>query len=59
MKQPVKCWECGGHHLRRECPMREHGEGNSCKDPRLSDKLKAENQWENFVEAEGLGLAHS
>ena len=24
MKQPVKCWNCGGHHLRRDCPMREH-----------------------------------
>ena len=23
MKQPVKCWECGGHHLHWDCPMRE------------------------------------
>ena len=35
MKQPVKCWECGGHHLRRDWPMREHEEGNSRKVPRL------------------------
>ena len=56
MKQPVKCWECGGHHLRRACPMREYDEGNSCKVPRLRDELKAENQQENSMEAEGLGL---
>ena len=43
MKQPVKCWECGGHHLRRDCPMREHGEGNSHKVPRIRDKLEVEN----------------
>ena len=35
--------------------MREHDEGNSRKVPRLWDKLKAENQWEKFMEAEGLG----
>ena len=35
MKQPVKCWECGGHHLRQDCPMREHEEVNRCKVPRL------------------------
>ena len=28
MKQPVKCWECGGHNLRWYCPMREHEEGS-------------------------------
>ena len=43
MKQLVKCWECGGHHLCRDCLMREHDEGNSRKVPRLGDKLKAEN----------------
>ena len=59
MKQPVKCWECGGHHLRRDCPMRVHEEGNSRKVPRLRDKLKAENQQEKFVEAEGLGPERS
>ena len=53
MKQPVKCWECGGHHLRWDFPMREHGEGNSRKVPRLRDKLKAKNQQENFMEAKG------
>ena len=59
MKQPVKCWGCGGHHLRRDCPMREHKEGNSYKVPRLWDKLKAENQHENFVEAKGFGPKRS
>ena len=44
MKQPVRCWRCGGHHLRRDCPMREHDEGNSHKVPRRQDKLEAENQ---------------
>ena len=43
MKQPVKCWECGGHHLRWDCPMREHDEGNSRKVPRLRDQLEAKN----------------
>ena len=59
MKQPVKCWECGGHHLRWDCPMREHEEGNSRKVPRLRDKLEAENQQEKSMEAEGLGLERS
>ena len=59
MKQPVKCWQCGGHHLPRNCPMREHEEGNSCKVPRLWDKLKAENQQDKSVESKGLGLACS
>ena len=35
--------------------MREHDEDISHKDPRLRDKLKAKNQQEKFVEAEGLG----
>ena len=39
--------------------MREHDEGNSHKVPRLRDKLRAENQQENFMEAEGLGPEHS
>ena len=56
MKHPMKCWECGGHHLRRDCPMRKHDEGNSRKVPRLWDKLRAENQQEKFMEAKGLGL---
>ena len=55
MKQPVKCWECRGHHLRRDYPMREHDEGNSRKVPMLWDKMKAENQQEKFMEAEGIG----
>ena len=55
MKQPVKCWECGGHHLRRDCPMREHDEGDSRKFPRLRDQLEAENQQEKSMEAERLG----
>ena len=56
MKQPVKCWRCGGHHLRRDCPMKEHDEGNSRKVPRLQDQLEVENQQEKSMEAEGLGL---
>ena len=59
MKQPVKCWECGGHHLRRDCPTREHDEGNSRKVPRLWDKLEVENQQKKFMESEGLGLESS
>ena len=55
MKQPVKCWECGGHNLRWDFPMREYEEGNSYKVPRLQDKMKVENQQENLMEAEGLG----
>ena len=43
MKQPVRCWECKGHHLRQDYPMREHDEGNSRKVPRLRDKLEVEN----------------
>ena len=59
MKQPVKCWECEGHHLRRGFPMREHDEGNSHKVPRLRDKLRVENQQEKLMEAEGLGPERS
>ena len=44
MKQPARYWRCGRHHLRRDCPMREHDEGNSHKVPRLRDKLEAENR---------------
>ena len=43
MKQPVKCWGCGGHHLRWDRPFREHDEGNSHKVPRLRDQPKAAN----------------
>ena len=39
--------------------MREHDEGNSHKVSRLRDKLEAENQRENFMEAEGLGPERS
>ena len=35
--------------------MREHDEGNSRKVPRIQDKLRAENEPEKFMEAEGLG----
>ena len=59
MKQPVRCWRCEGHHLRRDCPMREHDEGNSRKVPRLRDQQEAENQQEKSMEAEGLGLERS
>ena len=59
MKQPVKCWECGGHHLCRDCPTREHDEGNSHKFLRFQDKLEAENQQKKFMEAEGLGPERS
>ena len=59
MKQPVKCWECGGHHLRWDCPMREHEDSNSRKVPRLRDKLRAETQREKFMEADGLGPERS
>ena len=44
MKQPTKCWKCGGHHLRRDYPTREHKEGSSHKVPRLGDEPKAKNQ---------------
>ena len=39
--------------------MQEHEEDISRKDPRLRDKLKAENQRENFMEAKGLGPERS
>ena len=48
LKQPVKRWRCGGHHLRRDCPMREHEEGSSCKVPRLRDKPRAKNKKDKF-----------
>ena len=56
MKQLVRCWRCGKHHLRQDFPMREHDEGNSRKVPRLRDQLEAENQQEKSMEAEELGL---
>ena len=59
MKQPVRCWRCGGHHLRRDYPMREHDEGNSRKVPRLRDQQEAENQQEKSMEAERLGRERS
>ena len=59
MKQPVRCWRCRGHHLRQDCPMREHDEGISRKVPRLRDQLEAENQQEKSMEAKGLGIARS
>ena len=59
MKQPVRCWRCGGHHLRWDCSMREHDEGNSRKVPRLRDQLEAEKQQEKSMEAEELGLERS
>ena len=49
MKQPVRCWRCGGHHLRRDCPMREHDEGNSHKVPRLRDQQEVVNQQERSM----------
>ena len=55
MKHPVKCWKCGGHHLRWDCPTREHKEGINHKVPQLGDELKAETQQEKLVEAKGLG----
>ena len=39
--------------------MREHDEGNSCKVPRIWDKMEAENQQDKSIEAEGLGLERS
>ena len=53
MRQPKKCWKCGGHHYRRDCQMREDKEGSSHKVPRLGDEPKAENQQEKLVEAKG------
>ena len=44
MKQPTKCWKCGGHHLRQDCPTREHKEGSSHKVLWLGGEPKAENQ---------------
>ena len=55
MKQPTKCWKCGGHHYRWDFPMREHKEGSSHKVPRLEDESKAKNQQEKIMEVEGLG----
>ena len=55
MKQPGKCWKCGGHHYRWDCPMREHQEGSSHKVPRLGDDPKDDNLQENLVEDKGLG----
>ena len=55
MKQPVKCWKCGGHHYCQNCPTREHQEGSSQKIPGLGDEPKAENQQEKIGEAKGLG----
>ena len=54
MKQPTKCWKCGGHHYHQDCPTREHKEGSSHKVPRLRDEPKVENQWEKLMEAKGL-----
>ena len=59
MRQPAKCYECRGHHLRRDYPMREHKEGNSHKVPRLGDEPKVENQQEKLMEAKGLVLESS
>ena len=59
MKQPAKCWKCGGHHYRWDCPTREHQEGSNHKVPRLGDELKVENQQEKLMEAKGLGLERS
>ena len=59
MKQPMKWWECGGHHLCRYYPAREHKEGSSHKVPRLGDDLKAENQKRKLMEAKGLGPENS
>ena len=59
MKQPVRCWRCEGHHLRRDCPMWEHDEGGSRKVPRLRDQQEAENQQEKSMEAERLGRERS
>ena len=42
--------------LRRDCPMREHDEGNSHKVPKLRDQLEVENQQEKSMEAERLGF---
>ena len=39
--------------------MREHAKVNSRKVPGFRDKLRAENQQEKSVEAEGLGLERS
>ena len=55
IKYPAKCWKCGGHHYRWDCPTRENKEGSSHKVPRLGDELKAKNQQEKLVEAKGIG----
>ena len=59
MKQPMKCWKCGGHHLHWDYPTREHKEDRSHKIPRLGDEPKAENQQEKLVEDKGLSLESS
>ena len=40
MKQPAKCWDCGGHHYHQDCPIREHKEGSGHKVPRLGVSRK-------------------
>ena len=55
MKQPAKCWKCGGHHYCQDCPTREHQEVSSHKGPRLGDEPKAENQQEKLMEAKRCG----
>ena len=59
MKQPVKCWKCGGHHCLWNFPTREHQEGSRKKFPRFGDEPKAKNQQEKLVEAKGLGPERS
>ena len=59
MKQPAKCWKCGGHHYRQDCPTREQKEGSSHKVPRLGDELKAKNQQGKLMEAKFLGPENS
>ena len=59
MKQPMKCWKCGGHHCLQNFPTREHQEGGINKVFRSVDELKDKDQQENLVEAKGLGSESS
>ena len=43
MKQPVKCWKCGGHHCLQNFPTREHQDGSDHKDFKLMDEIKNQN----------------
>ena len=56
MKQPAKCWKCGGHHYRRNFPTREHQEVSSHKVPRLGVSRKLTTSRRSSWKPRGLVL---